>query len=89
MEAAFGLLNRIFTLEKTISFLTRGKSAFDLPSHSITLGSEANLTLFDPSKQYKLVSEHLISTSKNCMHLGQEMQGKVLGCLIENQFVES
>ena len=89
LEAAFGLLNRIFTLEKTISFLTRGKTAFDLPSHSITVGSDANLTLFDPSKQYTLALEHLISTSKNCMHLGQEMHGKVLGYLIENQFVES
>jgi len=31
----------------------------------------------------------LHSTSKNCMHLGQQMQGKVIGCLMGNQFVEN
>ena len=47
------------------SIVTRGKTIFDIPYHSINLGSDANLTLFDPSKQYTLELKHLISTSKN------------------------
>ena len=89
LEAAFGLLNSIFTLEKTIAFLTRGKTFFGIPNPAIKEGVEAAFTLFNPTEQYTLTEAHLHSTSKNCMHLGQQMQGKVIGCLMGNQFVEN
>ena len=89
LEAAFGLLNSIFTLEKTIAFLTRGKTFFGIPNPAIKEGVEAAFTLFNPTEQYTLTEAQLHSTSKNCMHLGQQMQGKVIGCLMGNQFVEN
>jgi len=89
LEAAFGLLNGIFTLEKTIAFLTRGKSFFNIPSASIKEGDKAELTLFNPTQEYVLSHKNLHSTSKNCMYLGQQMQGKVIGCLMGSTFTEN
>lgn len=89
LEAAFGLVNSLFTLEKTIAFLTRGKSFFNIPSVPIQEGVKAELTLFNPNEQYVLSEEHLHSTSKNCMHLGQQMQGRVIGSLMGSIFTEN
>lgn len=89
LEAAFGLINNLFTLEMTIAFLTRGKSFFDIPSTHIQKGARAELTLFNPNVQYILSEEHLHSTSKNCMHLGQQLQGKVIGCIMGSIFIKN
>jgi dihydroorotase len=79
LESCFGLLNQIFPLDKTLSFLTRGTKCFGLPSPTIAIGEKADLTLFDPDKSHRLQSEDLCSTSKNSAYLYRELQGKVLG----------
>ena len=48
LEAAFGVLNTLFPLEKTIDFLTPGSKAVYENSSKIEVGATANLTCFDP-----------------------------------------
>lgn len=79
LESCFGMLNKVFPLDKVLSFLTRGVKYFGIPTPDIAVGAIADLTLFNPEKSYRYSEEDLKSTSKNSPYLGMELQGKVLG----------
>ncbi len=81
LEAAFGTLNSIFTLEKTIDFLTRGRERFNITPTKIEVGAAVDLSLFAPDEQYILEENRLHSTSKNCAFLGISLNGKVYGSM--------
>ena len=52
LESAFGALNKIFSAEESIDFLTRGKQRFSIPDTVIKEGEPADLSLFDPATEY-------------------------------------
>ena len=79
LESCFGVLNKVFPLDKVLSFLTRGVRCFGIPTSTIAAGAIADLTLFNPEKSYRYSADDLKSTSKNSPYLGSELQGKVLG----------
>jgi len=79
LESMFGLMCNQFTLEKTIDILTRKKIIFEIDDHSIEVGSKANLSLFNPDKNYEFSDEHILSSSKNCAYLGNKLKGVVYG----------
>ena len=79
LESCFGILNKVFPLDKVLSFLTRGVKCFSIPFPSIAIGATADLTLFNPEISYRYSVDDLKSTSKNSPYLGLELQGKVLG----------
>ncbi len=79
LESCFGMLNKVFPLDKVLIFLTRGAKYFGIPTPNINVGELADLTLFDPEKSYRFAENDLKSTSKNSAYLGQELHGKVLG----------
>jgi dihydroorotase len=85
LEAAFGALNGILPTGEAIQFLTQGKARFGAASQPIAVGSEVNLSLFNPDKTYKLTTEHLHSKSKNCIYEGMELKGKVYGVIANGQ----
>lgn len=87
LESAFGALNSIFTVKKTVELLTKGKERFGIQTTPITVGNEANISLFDPNFNYTFSSENIISTSKNSMFLGRELKGKVYGIVNNNQLI--
>ena len=87
LESAFGALNSIFTIKKTIELLTKGKDRFKIKNDSISVGSEANLTLFNPNETYTFSSENIISTSKNSMFMNRELKGSVYGIISNNQLI--
>nr|WP_321223895.1 dihydroorotase [uncultured Psychroserpens sp.] len=87
LESAFGALNSIFTIKKTVELLTKGKERFKVESASITVGKEANLALFNPDETYNFSSENIISTSKNSMFLDTELKGTVYGIIANNQLI--
>ena len=87
LESAFGALNSIFTVKKTVELLTRGKERFQVKSTSISIGNKANLALFDPNKTITFSSKNIISTSKNSMFLDQELKGTVHGIISNNQLI--
>ena len=86
LETMFGLLNKIFSIEKVIDLLTKGRSIFSLEKPKIEIGAEACLTFFDPSKRNTFSSDKILSTSKNCAFVDMEIIGEVYGCINENKF---
>ena len=81
LESVFGLMCNNFTLEKTIDILTRKKSVFEIEDHLIKVGSKADLTLFNPDKNYEFSQDHILSTSKNCMFIGKKLKGIIYGSI--------
>jgi len=87
LESAFGLLNQIFDIGKTITLLTKGKERYNLASNSLVEGNKACLTLFNPDGEYIFEKENILSTSKNSMAMGKTLKGKVYGIVNNNQLV--
>ena len=85
LEAMFGLLNKIFSIEKVIELLTKGRNIFNLENPKIEIGANACLTFFDPSKRDKFTVDKIMSTSKNCAFIDMEIIGSVYGCINENK----
>jgi len=85
LESAFGALQTIFTLKKTIDLLTKGKSRFGFESKPIAIGNEPNMTLFNPDSKYTFTKEHILSKSKNAIFEYQNLKGKVYGIIANNQ----
>jgi dihydroorotase len=52
-----------------------------LPIPSIAVGARAELTVFDPEKEWVLEEKNIRSKSRNTPFIGQTMRGKVLGIL--------
>ena len=87
LESAFGLLNQIFDIEKTITFLTKGKERYNLEANNLVKGNKACLTLFNPDGEFVFEKENILSTSKNSMAMGETLKGKVYGIVNNNQLV--
>ena len=87
LESAFGLLNQIFDIGKTITFLTKGKERYNLESNNLVEGNKACLTLFNPDGEYIFEKENILSTSKNSMAIGETLKGRVYGIVNNNQLV--
>jgi len=81
LESAFGALNQIFGLDKSIELLTKGRERFGVEVPSFETGTTANLTLFNPEEEYTFQEEHIKSTSKNSAFLEQKLKGKVYGVI--------
>lgn len=87
LESAFGALQNIFTLKKTIELLTQGKTRFGAEQTSINIGKPADLTLFDPKTKTVFTSKNIISKSKNAIFENETLKGKVYGIVSNNQVV--
>ena len=87
LESAFGALNSIFTLKKTIDLLTKGKDRFSTDTFPINIGNKLNITLFNPETKFVFSTENIVSKSKNSMFLDAALQGKVYGICNNNKIV--
>ncbi len=85
LESAFGALNTIFTLKKTIEILTRGRERFDVGIDSVNVGNKLNITLYNPSLNYTFLTNDLVSKSKNTIFENQNLKGNVYGVIANNQ----
>jgi dihydroorotase len=81
LESFFGSLLTIFSLEKTIEILTRGKDIFKIEETTLNEGSLAKLSLFTVSDEYEFSKENILSKSKNSAFLGLKMKGKPYGII--------
>ncbi|MCK0124155.1 dihydroorotase [Gelidibacter sp. F2691] len=87
LESAFGALNSIFTIKKTIELLTKGQERYGISSVPIAVGQKAKLTLFNPSETYTLTKDLLHSSSKNSIFEDHQLKGKVYGIYSNHQLV--
>lgn len=84
LESAFGALNSLFSTKKTIQLLNNGKDRFGITSSIIKIGSKAQLSLFNPSKNYVFEKKHILSKSKNSLFVGSKLKGSVYGVIANN-----
>lgn len=89
LESALGALLQIFSVKISVRVLTAGKARFNLAEHPIDEGAPANLSFFDPDKEYTFQKEHIFSTSHNSLFLGKSLKGKVYGILAGEEFIAS
>jgi len=89
LESCFGALNKVVGFETAIQGLTQLKERFRIPTHPISEGSEANLTLFNPKPDWEFNEAHIVSTSKNAAMLSQGMQGIVYGIYANKQLIRN
>ncbi|SFZ92135.1 dihydroorotase [Flaviramulus basaltis] len=85
LESAFGALQTIFTLKKTIDILTKGKTRFGLENTSINIDEKLNMTLFNPDTKYTFSKSDIISKSKNAIFENETLKGKVYGIISNNK----
>ncbi|MDA9984718.1 dihydroorotase [Flavobacteriaceae bacterium] len=85
LEAMFGVLMTLFPLEKTLHLLTKGKKRFGVQESKIQLGEKACLSLFNPDGSSNFTKEDIYSSAKNCVFIGQTIQGKVYGSIHGNK----
>lgn len=85
LESAFGVLQSLFTLKKTVELLTKGKSRFGIEPTSINIGNEINITLFNPDTKYIFSENNILSKSKNAIFENQDLKGKVYGIISNNK----
>lgn len=82
LESSFGVLNTASKgndLEKFISAIsTNPRKILNLKKNPIEVGTEANLTLFDPSIKWTYSESDIRSKSHNTPFLGTEFTGKAL-----------
>ena len=74
-----GLWNNVLDTEQTVDALTRLKNVFSIPQNTIEEGQVADISMFNPDKEWTFTEEDILSTSKNAALLGTKLKGKVYG----------
>jgi len=87
LESAFGVLNSIFEIEKTVEMLTHGKSIFKIQSSTIDKGSVADISLFNPEGNSIFEEDQILSTSKNSAFKGKSVIGSVYGIIANKNLI--
>ena len=81
LESLFGALNRIFPIKTTINILTRGKKVFGIEETEIKIGTQADLSFFNPINSFVFNDDNVLSMSKNSIFEGSSLKGKVYGTI--------
>lgn len=79
LESAFAALNTVLPVEVVIAKLTAARTIFKIEEQPVAVGNKANLTLFNPKKEYIFTKENILSKSKNSAFLNHAMNGEVYG----------
>ncbi|MCL6524902.1 MAG: dihydroorotase [Thermoflavifilum sp.] len=91
LESFFGIMNHALpevSLLRKITMLTVSpRKLLGLPQVEIKIGSEANLTIFDPDRVWTFNTAHIRSRSGNTPFIGHTMKGFVYGIYAKHQLV--
>lgn len=87
LESAFGALLEILPLDVVVEKLQAAKTIFLNNSNQIKVGSKADLTLFNPSKEWTFTKADILSKSKNSAFLNRKMKGFVYGIYHNNKLI--
>lgn len=88
MESFFGVVNSVLELDDFIESITvNPRMIFKLPISEIKEGEKANLTLFNPEKEWIFSQKDILSTSKNSAFIGKKMKGEVYGIIHKQQLI--
>lgn len=86
LETCFGVLGKLGLNESRINdLLGEGpRKVFGLPVHSISVGNEADLTLYDASSEYVFDESMIRSLSRNTAFTGHHLKGRALGVVCKD-----
>lgn len=87
LESAFGALLTVLPLEVVVDKLQTAKTIFLNKNESIKVGQLADVTLFNPLKEWMFTKDNILSKSKNAAFLNQPMKGEVYGIVNNNQLI--
>lgn len=87
LESCFGAINKLTDVETAVKALTGLKKIFKIPSAAIEEGEPAELSLFDPEKEWVFKKENIFSTSKNAALLHEKLKGYPLGIISKNKLI--
>ena len=87
LESSFGALNSLFELNKTIKILTSGYDTFSINKPSLSVGSTAKLTLFNPDIKYTFSKSNILSKSKNSSFIDSKLKGKAYGIVSNSKIL--
>ena len=87
LESSFGALNSLFDLNKTIKILTSGYDTFSINKPSLSVGSKAKLTLFNPDIKYTFSKSNILSKSKNSSFIDSKLMGKAYGIVSNSKIL--
>ena len=88
LESFFSSINTTLDLDTIIESITRKPRAiFGVKSAQINENSEADLTLFNPDKEFTFSHEHLLSTSKNSPFINTKCKGEVYGIYANQKLI--
>src|SRR5690606_13932442 len=73
LESAFGALLTVLPLDVVVDKLQAAKTIFLNKNESIKVGQLADLTLFNPLKEWIFTKDNILSKSKNAAFLNQPM----------------
>ncbi|HHM21409.1 MAG TPA: dihydroorotase [Bacteroidetes bacterium] len=77
---AFGALYSHLPVADIIAKFAFGpRQVLGLPAPSISVGQQADLTLFDPNAQWSFNQKNILSKSKNTPLTGKTFKGKIIG----------
>lgn len=78
------------SLDRIIYALSIGpRKTLGLDNATIKVGQKASITLFDPSLQWNVTKDHLLSKSKNNPYLGVQLKGRVIGILNNSKLIKT
>ncbi|WP_109434877.1 dihydroorotase family protein [Aquimarina sp. AU119] len=87
LESAFGILNHLLGIEKTVDMLTNGKSIFGIKNTIIDKGNKADLSLFNSKNDAIFTEKQILSTSKNCALVGKNILGETYGIIANGKMI--
>ncbi|WP_041694238.1 dihydroorotase [Emticicia oligotrophica] len=84
LETTFATLNQFSELpiEKLIEKITcNPRKLLRLPSVSVNIGEEANLTIFNPTHEWEYQTKDIKSKAKNSPFIGKTLKGKAIAVI--------
>ena len=85
LESAFGVLGILnIDIDKILELICMNPRKIMNLTHSIEVGSTADLTLFNPAIEYEFSPADIKSKSSNTPFIGKKLKGKVLGTILNN-----
>ncbi|WKW45807.1 dihydroorotase [Myroides sp. JBRI-B21084] len=87
LESAFGALLSKLPLQVIVEKLQAAKTIFLKEISEIKVGEKADLTLFNPTKEWNFTKNDILSKSKNSAFLNYKMKGFVYGIYNNNKLM--
>ena len=67
--------------------MTSGYDTFSINKPSLSVGSEAKLTLFNPDIKYTFSKSNILSKSKNSSFIDSKLKGKAYGIVSNSKIL--